>query len=175
MTVLSILHNIETDVAKFFKGTGTDLEKFGVAFIKVWKKSPSALQSVENFIQELAPMVVLATTVVDPIAEPEVAAALSVIETSVAALQAAATAATTGTSLLTTLQALANSTPAILAAVQVKNPALVASITKIVNFVSGEAKVLIPAVEAWIAQIKAQNAAAVPASIPTPAPAFVSK
>jgi hypothetical protein len=91
----------------------------------------------------------------DPAVEPLVAGALATVETGLAAIQAAATAAVTGTSLVSQLQNFASTVPALLKGLDIKNPALVATVTKIVNLVAGEAKVLIPAVESWVAQIAA--------------------
>ena len=156
---MSALAVIEMDVEKFLKGTATDAEKFTVAFERCFKKSPAALQTVENFINEVAPVITLAVGMVDPVLEPEVAAGLAVAETLVGALQASATAAVTGTSLVTCLQNFSTTVPALLKGVAIKNPALQATITKLVNLVVGEVTVLIPAVQSWVAQIKAAQVA----------------
>jgi hypothetical protein len=157
---MSVLKTIETDVEKFFKGTGTDAEKFAVAFQKWFAKTPSALQTVENFLGEVAPEIVAATALIDPVAEPEVAAALAIAETGVGAIEASATAANSGTSLLANLQNFAGTVPALLTGLAIKNPVLQASIEKIAGLVTNEAKVLIPAVTAWVSQIKAATAPA---------------
>lgn len=157
---MSVLSTIVVDVEKFFKGTGSDLEKFAVAFEKLFAKAPKALQSVENFVGEIAPVVVAAVALADPIAEPIVSDVLSTIETGLAAIQASAVAATSGTSLLSNLEAFAASVPSLLTGVDIKDAALQAKITKIVTLVTSEAKVLIPAVESWIAQLKGNAPAA---------------
>ena len=154
---MSVLSTIIVDVEKFFKGTGSDLEKFANAFKKWFGKAPAALQAVENFLGEVAPVVVAAVSLVDPVVEPEVAAALGVIETAVAGIEAAAQAATSGSSLLANLENFAATVPQLLVGVEIKNPALQAKITKIVNLVVNEAKVLIPAVQSWIQQIEASK------------------
>jgi hypothetical protein len=92
--------------------------------------------------------------------EPEAAAALATIETGLAAIDAAATAATTGTSLLSNLQNFAADVPTLLTGIAVKNPVLAATINRLVTLVVGECKVLIPAVEAWVAQISTTAAPA---------------
>jgi hypothetical protein len=166
--MLSALHNVFVDVEKFFKGTGSRLESFAHVFVKIWKKAPSALQITENFVELAAPEIEAAVVLVDPVAEPAVAAALSTIEVGLAAVQTAAQDANSGVSLLANLQKFAADVPSLLGALQVKNPALQAVITKIVKLVVGEAKVLIPAVQAWVAQIKAAKPAATPAvDLPT--------
>jgi hypothetical protein len=156
---VSVLYTIETDVEKFLKGTGSDLEKFGVAFNKLFAKAPSALQTVQSFISEVAPVVIAAVAIVDPVAEPEVAGALAIVETGLAAIQASLTAANSGQSLLVNLQNFANTIPGLLAGLAIKNPALQAAVVRISALVVAEAKVLIPAVQAWVAQIKAAQAA----------------
>ena len=118
------------------------------------------IQTIQNFVNEAAPIIVAADALAAPETEPEVAGALAIVETGLAAIQASATAANSGTSLLVNLQNFATTVPALLTGLTIKNPVLVASITKIVTLVTGEAKVLIPAVEAWVAQIKAAQPAA---------------
>jgi hypothetical protein len=156
---MSVLSTIVVDVEKFFKNTATDAEKFAVAFWKLFKKSPSALQSVENFLTRVSPEIVAVVAVVDSAAEPEVAAALATAETAVAAVQAAATAATTGTSLLSNLEALEADIPTLLTGLDIKDTTLKATITKIATLIASEAKVLIPAVESWVAQLKSSSTA----------------
>ncbi|KAA6459636.1 hypothetical protein DYQ86_16080 [Acidobacteria bacterium AB60] len=149
------LQTIETDVAKLFKGTASDVEKFASAFDKLFHKAPSALQTIESFTTEVAPIITAAVAIADPVAEPEVAGALALAETSLAALQAAATNAVSGQSLLQNLENFSTSVPNILGALEIKNPALKASVSRIVTLVVGEAKVLIPAVQTWVTQLKA--------------------
>jgi hypothetical protein len=161
---MSALKTIEVDISKFFKGTGSDVEKFAVAFEKLFKKAPSALDTVENFTEEAAPFITAAVSLADPVLEPEVAAALAIAERGLAAIAASATAANSGTSLLTNIQNFATTVPSLLTGVAVKNPALQSSITKVVNLVTGECKVLIPAVTSWIAQLAAKAAPAAPAA-----------
>ena len=148
------LSNIVVDVEKFFKNTGSALEKFAASFQKLFGKAPAALQAVQNFVGMVAPVITAAVALADPVAEPAVAAALATAETGLAAVDAAATAATSGTSLLTNLQNFAATVPATLTGLDVKNPALTAKVAQIVNLVTGEAKVLIPAVETWVTEIK---------------------
>lgn len=154
---------IEIDIEKFIKGTESDAEKFAVAFARCFKKAPSVIQTVDNFIGEVSPIIIAVVGIVDPVADPEVAGALAIVETGVGALQASATAAVTGTSLLANLQNFADTVPALLSGLCVKNPVLQKAIEKIVNLVNGEAKVLIPAVKAWVAQIAARAPVAVAA------------
>jgi hypothetical protein len=170
---MSVLSTIKVDVEKYFKATGSDLEKFAVAFQSIFGKVPSALQTVENFIGELAPIVTAAVALADPAVESLVAGALATVETGLGAIQAAATSAVTGTSLVSQLQNFAGTVPALLKGLDIKNPALTATITKIVNLVTGEAKVLIPAVESWVAELSATSAALTPV-IKIPAPVAVS-
>lgn len=150
---MNILSTIGADVKKFFVGTGSSAEKFGVAFWNLFKKVPNALQVVSNFVNEAAPVITAAVALADPLVEPEVAGALSIAETGLAAIQAAATAATSGTSLLTNLQNFSATVPALLTGLEIKNPALVAAVNRVVALITGEAKVLIPAVQSWVAQI----------------------
>ena len=157
---MNALAKIETDVEKFLKDTFTDAEKFATEFQKLFGKAPTALQTVDNFINEAAPYIVGAVDLVDPIAEPEVAAGLAVVETSLAAVSASAKAATSGVSLLTNLQNFAATLPTLLSGVAIKNPKLQAAIEKAVNFGLAEAKVLIPLIESWVAKIKAATPAA---------------
>jgi hypothetical protein len=151
------------DVEQFLKGTATSAEKFASAFCKLFKKSPAVVQSVENFINEAAPLIVAATTLADPILVPEVAGALAIVETGLAAVEASLTAANSGQGALVALQNFATTVPALLTGLAIKNPVLSAAILRIVALVVGEAKVLLPAVESWVAQIKAaQPVAAAP-------------
>ena len=158
---MNILSTITTDVEKYLTATGSDLEKFAAAFDKLFRKAPSALQTVENFIGELAPVVTAAVGLVDPAIEPAAAAALATVETGLAAIQAAATAAVSGTSLVTNLQNFAATVPVLLTGIEVKNPELQKQVSNIVKLVVGECKVLVPAVQSWVAQIKATTAAPV--------------
>ena len=151
------LSTIIVDVEKFFKGTGSDLEKFAAAFQKIFKKAPAAIQAVENFVGEVAPIVEAAVALADPVAEAPLAAVLSTVETALAAIQAASSAAISGTSLLANIQNLASTVPNLLTAADIKDAALKTKVTTIVNLVVNEAKVLIPAVEAWVEQIVAST------------------
>lgn len=153
----SALSTIEVDVEKFFGTVSTDAGKFAAAFVKLFSKAPAALQMVENFVGEVAPVVEAAVALADPITEGPVAAVLGTIETGLAAVYAAATAANSGTSLLANLEAFAASVPSLLTGIDVKDAALAAKVTAIVNLVTNEAKVLIPAVTAWVAQLAAKN------------------
>ena len=156
---MSVLATIETDVKKFFSDLTTDAGKFAAAFVKLFKKAPSALQMVNNFVGEVAPVVTAAVALADPVAEPAVAAVLATVETGLAGIQAAATAATSGTSLLSNLQNFASDVPEVLSSIKVENPALTAAVERIVTLVVGEAKVLVPAVQGWVAQIATPPAA----------------
>jgi|GEM_PF-2707359 len=53
---MSVFSEIIANIEKLFKAIGTDVEKFAVAFWKLFKKAPSALQTVENFVCEVAPV-----------------------------------------------------------------------------------------------------------------------
>lgn len=160
---ISALFAIEADVKQFFSTAETNAGKFAAEFTKLFKASPSALQMIENFTSEAAAVIIPAVTLADPAVEPEVAAALAIVQTALAGIQAAAVAANSGTSLLVSLQNFADSVPQLLTSVAIKNPALQAAVTRIVNLVVGEAKVLIPAVTAWAEQIKATAPATQPA------------
>ena len=160
----SILATIRADVDKFFSDLSTSAGKFSAAFVKWFGKAPAALQVLNNFLGEVAPVVEAAIALVDPVAEAPVAAALSMAETAIAALGASASAANSGTSVLANLENLAATVPSLLTGLQVKNPALQAKITSIANLVTNEAKVLIPAVESWVAQIAAGTTATAPAA-----------
>ena len=157
---MSIFATILVDVEKFFKGLETSAGKFVAAFVKLFRKAPQAIQVVENFLQEAAPLIVGATALADPAVEPAVAAALGVAEQGLASIEASATAANSGASLLANLQNFAATVPQLLSGLEIKNPALQTKVTRIVAFVTGEAKVLIPAVEAWVKQIAAASAPA---------------
>ena len=157
---MSLASTIKLDVEKFLKGTGTDAEKFAAAFVKYFKEAPAVVQSVDNFVTEAAPVITAAVALADPLVEPEVAGALAIAETSLAAVGASLTAANSGTSLLTHLENFSTTVPALLTGLTIKNPALQAAVVRVVSLVTGEAKVLIPAVQAWVAQIKAAQPAA---------------
>lgn len=154
----SELQTIEVDVKTFFADLATSAGKFCSAFVKLFKKAPTALQTVDNFVVEVAPMIEAAVALADPAVEPLVAAGLSTAETALAAIQAAAANASSGTSLLANLQNFAASVPSLLTGIDVKNTALQAKVTAIVNLVVGECKVLIPAVESWVAKLAAAPA-----------------
>lgn len=147
---MSILSTIKAD----FSDLSTDAGKFVKAFTKLFAKAPSAIQTVENFTLEVAPVITAAVALADPAVEPEVVAALATAETGLAAIEAAAQAANTGQSLQAALQNFSTTVPTLLGGLDVKDPALKATIERIVTLVTGEAKVLIPAVEAWVAAIK---------------------
>lgn len=160
---MSVLSKIVVDVEKFLKNTGSDLERFAEAFMKLFGKAPSALQAVENFVGEAAPVVEAAVGLADPVLEAPLAAALATVETGLGAIQASASAAVSGTSLLSALQNFAATVPQLLTGIEIKNPALQAAVEKIVKLVVNEAKVLIPAVESWVKQIEAAAGKAAPA------------
>jgi hypothetical protein len=154
---MSVLSTIVVDVEKFLKGTGSDAEKFAVAFVKYLKKVPAAEQQLDNFLSEAGVVVEAAVALVDPVAEAPVAGAFAIVETGLAAIGAAASAATSGNSLLVNLQNFAASVPQLLTGLTIKDPVLQAQVTKIVNLIVNETKVLLPAIEAWVAQIKASS------------------
>ena len=155
---MSILSTIKTDVEKFFKATGTDLEKFADAFWKLFKKAPTALQTVENFVTEAGTIIVAVTSVINPAVGTAEAVIIGEIETALAAVQAAATAASTGTSLLTNLEAFFAAIPATATSLGLSTSSTgYAEVTKLVTWAEAEAKVIIPAVESWIATIKSSS------------------
>jgi hypothetical protein len=84
--------------------------------------------------------------------------ALATVESGLAAIQASAAAANSGQSLLANLQNFATTVPALLGGLDIKNAALKAAIERIVALVTGEAKVLLPAVDSWVKQIAAAQA-----------------
>ena len=154
---MSTLSTIVVDVEKFFKGTGTDLEKFSSAFEKLFKKAPTALQAIQNFVGEAAPIIEAAVAIADPVAEAPVAAALATAETALAALEASAQAAVSGTSVLSNLENFTSTVPALLTGVDVKDASLSTKITSIVNLITNESKVLVPAVQSWVAQLATKS------------------
>lgn len=151
MSILSTIKAGFTDIA-------TSAGKFAKAFERLFMKLPSALQTVSNFTAEVAPVITAAVALADPAVEPEVAGALAIAETGLAAIEASAQAAVSGQSVLAALQNFSTTVPTLLAGLAIKNPALQAEVERIVALVTGEAKVLVPAVEAWVAQIKAAKA-----------------
>lgn len=152
----SVLSEIKAE----FVGLESDAGKFASAFVKLFKKAPTALQAVDNFTNEVAPIITLAVGLAAPAEEPLVAGALAVVETGLGAISASANAAQSGQSLLTNVQNFAATVPALLTGLAIKNPALQSEVTKIVNLVVAESKVLIPAVESWVKQIAAAKASA---------------
>jgi len=156
---MSILLTIEADVKKFFSNIETVCGQFAAAFVKIFDKAPSAIQMVENFVNTVAPVVVAAVSLAAPTVEPEVAAALATVETGLAAIEATVTATIDGTSLVSALQNFANTVPTLLKGLKVTNATLTAEITKIVNLVVGECAVLIPAAQAWAAQLASSTKA----------------
>jgi hypothetical protein len=167
---MSAFATIKLDIKKFAKGTETDVEKFAVEFEYIWGKTPAALQVINNFVNEAAPVIIAASALADPVAEPAVVAALAVVETLLAALSASAKAANSGGSLLICVQNFATTVPQLLTGLAIKNPLLQKEITTIVNLVTAESKVLIPAITSWVSQLKAASAAAaltVPVAAPT--------
>ena len=153
----SVLSHIEADIKTFFHDLSTSAGKFAAEFEKLFRKVPSALQMIENYTQEIAPVIVGAVDLADPVAEPDVAAALATVETAIAGLEAAAQAADSGQSVVEGLKNLQAEVPTLLGSLKIENPALQATITKIVNLIVGEAAVLIPAAEAWVKQIDGAN------------------
>ena len=79
---------IVVDVKKFFANTGSDVEKLAASFWKIFKKAPTALQTVDNFVTEAGGVVIAAVSLADPLVEPEAAVALATIETGLAAIDA---------------------------------------------------------------------------------------
>lgn len=153
------LSTLKVDIAKFFSDLESDAGKFCAAFVKLFGKAPAAIQVVENFVGEVARVATVAVALADPAADGAVTAALATVETGLAGIQAAATAAVSGTSVLTALQNFASTVPTLLTSLDVKDPALTASITKIVTLVVNEAKVIIPAVQSWVAELAGTPAA----------------
>lgn len=151
---MSLLSTIKAD----FSDLSTDAGKFVKAFTKLFAKAPSAIQTVENFTLEVAPVITAAVALADPAVEPEVVAALATAETGLAAIEAAAQAANTGQSLQAALQNFSTTVPALLTGLDIKDPVLKAAIERIVALVTGEAKVLLPAVESWVKQLSAVKA-----------------
>lgn len=149
---MSILSTIKAD----FSDLSTDVGKFAKAFMKLFLKAPSAIQAIENFTGEVAPVIIAAVALADPAVEPAVAAALATVETGLAAIEASAQAAVSGQSVLAALQNFSTTVPTLLSGLDVKDPALTAKIERIVALVTGEAKVLIPAVEGWVTALKAK-------------------
>lgn len=151
---MSILSTIKVDISKFIGAAETDLGKFASGFQAVFNKLPSAEQAIRNFVSETAPYITAAVALADPLAEPEVAGALSIVETGLAAIYTSTVAAESGTSLVSDLQNFSTTVPTLLAGLTIKNAGLQSAVTRIVSLVSGEAKVLIPLAESWVAQLK---------------------
>lgn len=154
------LATIKVDVEKFFGTLESDAGKFCAAFVKIFGKAPAAIQVVENFVGELAPVITAAVAIAAPAADGPVTAVLATIETGLAGIEAAASAAASGTSLLTALENFSTTVPQLLAGLDIKDAALQTTITKIVTLVVGEAKVIIPAVQSWVAQLAPATAPA---------------
>lgn len=150
---MSIFSTIKVDIETFFKDLETSAGKFCAAFLKIFKAAPSALQVVQNFVNELAPVVVAAVGFAAPAADSAVAAALATVQIGLAAIQATLTAANSGQSLLADLQDFANSVPQLLTGLDIKDANLKTEVENIVSLINNEAKVLIPAVEAWVKSI----------------------
>ena len=150
---MSIFSTITSDIQKFFGALATDAEKFWNAFTKLFGKAPTALQTLDNFITESAPMVIAISALVVPAEEPLIAAGISMVEESLAAIKAAVDAAASGSSVQDYLTALENNIASLLPAAGIKDPALQQKIEKFVTFVVDECKVLIPAVESWVKKI----------------------
>lgn len=155
MSIGSVFSKVKADVATFFSNLETSAGKFCAAFVKLFGKSPAALAVVQNFINEIAPIVVAAVGIADPMADGAVSAALATVETGLAGIQAALTAAVSGTSLVGALQAFVTQIPNTLKDLDVKNPELTALIEKISNLIVNEGAVLIPAVESWVKELAA--------------------
>lgn len=163
---VSAFHTVEVDLSKFFTTVETDLGKFCIGFEHLFHKAPNALYVVNNFLNELAPVVEAAVTIADPVVSPEVAAALGTAQTAMAALYAMVNSANTGTTFLAGLENFVKDIPATLTALDIKDAALKSKIEWIANFIVNEGKVLIPAVEAWV---KALAGAAASSTSSTPA------
>jgi len=161
---VSAFHTVEVDLSKFFKTLETDIGKFCHAFVSLFHKAPNALMVVNNFLNELAPVVEGVVSIADPIIAPEVAAALSTVQTAMAALYATVNSANTGTTFLAGLENFVKDIPATLTALDIKDAALKSKIEWIANFIVNEGKVLIPAVEAWVKQLTAAATSSTPTS-----------
>jgi len=144
--------SIFSSIKAAFTGVESDVAKFATAFEKIFKKAPAAIQVVDNFVNEAAPIITAAVAVADPAAEPAVVAGLVTAETLLAAIKASADAANSGQSLLANLENFATTVPSLLSGLDIKNAALKATVERFVALVVGEAKVLIPAVQGWVAQ-----------------------
>lgn len=154
---MSIFSTIIVDIERFFKAAESDAAKYCKAFWSLFKKAPNALQVVQNFINEAAPVITAAVSIADPLVEPAVASALAVTEGALAATEASLDAAVSGQSLLANIKAFGSTIPALLTGLEIKDAALKAAVERIVAFLTGEAEVLIPAVEAWVKQINNKN------------------
>ena len=121
---MSVLAKIVADVENFFKDTSTSAGKFAAAFVKLFKKAPTALQTVNNFIAQVAGLVTAAVALIDPAVSPAVADVFATMETALAAIQAAAASAVSGQSLLQALQNFQTEVPQLLSGLDIKNSAL---------------------------------------------------
>ncbi|WP_420239222.1 hypothetical protein ACOBR2_06465 [Telmatobacter bradus] len=130
------------------KDTETDLAKVEKVFVKIFKKSPTWLGLVDSFVVATAPEIEAVVLVVDPTAEPEVAAILKAIETALATAKAAATDLADATTAKAALDALKADLPELLATAQVKNSTLTATIEKVADKAIASVEVLIDAYEA---------------------------
>ena len=155
--MVSALSTIIVDVEKFFKGTGTVLEKFGNGFMKLFKKAPNAEQAVQNFLNVVAPPLEGFLLLADPVLEAPVVGAIQIAETGLAAIQAATSAALSGNSLLENLKSFVATVPNLLTGLQFKNPDLQNKINSWVQLIEKEAEVLIPAVESWVQKLTAKD------------------
>ena len=150
---MSTLATIKVDLEHFGAAVESDAKKFWTAFQKVWKGSPTALQQIDNFINEVGPVVVTAIDLADPAMATPANAALAEVQTAVAALKASADAANSGTSVEQNLANLNDTAATTLTALQVSDP-LKSKIEAVSNLITSECKVLIPAVQAWVAEIQ---------------------
>lgn len=115
------MNTIELDIKNFIQGTETDAEKFYAAFAKLWSKAPSVLETVQNFINELAPIVIAAVGIALPGIDPLVSAALGTLQIALAGIQASLTSVSSGNSLLANIQSFAASIPQLLSGLQIKD------------------------------------------------------
>lgn len=163
---MSIISTIEADFEKLIKGTESDVEKFYAAFVKIAGKAPSVVLTIQNFINEVAPVLTAAVAIAVPggAESAVVAGALALVQGGLAAVQASLTSVKTGNSLVANLQQLAASVPQLLSGLAIKNASLQALIVRIVNLITAEAKVIIPAAQSLVSQIAAGSAPATAAA-----------
>lgn len=116
----------------------TFASKVEAEFIKLFTKAPAILQIATGVVSYLAPLVVGIVTELNPVEGSATAAAVSVIESGLAALSAAAKSLASATTIQQIVADLEAALPSLLAAVKVENSALVEKVEAFVSLFGSE-------------------------------------